>query len=97
VAGHLRGKDTARGDTKYAVKDNEAQGFIRGRISPGGLRGLQIRRGAQLASLVGSTPMRPRHPSDIRCRITGERQNPSKIQTQSGSGFQRDGAAALRI
>ena len=31
------------------------------RMSPGGLRGLQIRRGALVVSSVGSTPMRSRH------------------------------------
>ncbi len=30
-------------------------------MSPGGLRGLQIRRGALVVSSVGSTPMRSRH------------------------------------
>jgi len=34
---------------------------VRERMSPGGLRGLQIRRGALEVSLVGSTPMRSRH------------------------------------
>ena len=29
-------------------------------MSPGGLRGLQLRRGALKVSSVGSTPMRPR-------------------------------------
>ncbi len=33
---------------------------LRGRISPGGLRGLQIRWGVLITPLVGSTPMRPR-------------------------------------
>ena len=33
---------------------------VRERLSPGGLRGLQIRRGALEMSLVGSTPMRSR-------------------------------------
>ncbi len=33
-------------------------------MSPGGLRGLQIRWGALIVSLVGSTPMRSRQRGD---------------------------------
>ncbi len=46
---------------------------VRERIGPGGLRGLQIRRGTLEVSLVGSTPIRSRqkYVPDITLRIKG--------------------------
>ena len=47
-------------DTREVIRYNDTSHIIRERMSPGGLRGLQIRRGALEVSSVGSTPIRSR-------------------------------------
>jgi len=47
-------------DTREVIRYNDTSHIIRERMSPGGLRGLQIRRGALGVLSVGSTPIRSR-------------------------------------